>query len=360
MRNQPDQHLRGLTQSEAEQRLREDGPNALPGKGKRSLFALAIDVLKEPMLLLLLGGGLIYLLLGDVHEALMLLAFAGLSVVIELVQEGRTDRAISALGELGAPHAVVIRDGERRTIPATDIVRGDLVALSEGSRIAADGWLIEADGFQADESVLTGESVPVSKQAIGSNARDAEPPLPGGDGLAYAFSGALAVRGTALMEVAATGARSRIGQIGQSLADLEVASPRLVLQTRQLVRWFALIGMSVSVLAGLLYGLFRGGWLEALLAGIAIAMSMLPEELPVVLTLFLTMGALRMSRVRVLARRGAAIESLGAATVLCTDKTGTLTENHMAIAELRLPDVLLTAVRCARSSRSVRLCIAKS
>lgn len=338
MNDQPDQHLRGLTQSEAEQRLRVEGPNALPGKGKRSFFALAIDVLKEPMLLLLLGGGLIYLLLGDVHEALMLLAFAGLSVVIELVQEGRTDRAISALGELGAPHAIVIRDGERRTIPATDIVRGDLVALSEGSRIAADGWLIEAEGFQADESVLTGESVPVSKQPLTSNQREAEPPLPGGDGLAYAFSGALAVRGTALMELAATGARSRIGQIGQSLADLEVASPRLVLQTRQLVRWFALIGMSVSVLAGVLYGLFRGGWLEALLAGIAIAMSMLPEELPVVLTLFLTMGALRMSRVRVLARRGAAIESLGAATVLCTDKTGTLTKNHMAIAELRLPD----------------------
>lgn len=194
MNDQPDQHLRGLTQSEAEQRLRVEGPNALPGKGKRSFFALAIDVLKEPMLLLLLGGGLIYLLLGDVHEALMLLAFAGLSVVIELVQEGRTDRAISALGELGAPHAIVIRDGERRTIPATDIVRGDLVALSEGSRIAADGWLIEAEGFQADESVLTGESVPVSKQPLTSNQREAEPPLPGGDGLAYAFSGALAVR----------------------------------------------------------------------------------------------------------------------------------------------------------------------
>jgi len=328
---------KGLSESEARERLVAEGVNALPGQRRRSLPALAANVLREPMLLLLVGAGIIYALLGDIHDALVLLGFAGLSIFIQLVQEGRADHAIAALGELGAPQATVIRDGERRTIRSEEIVRGDILLITEGGRIAADGWLVEAQGLQADESVLTGESVPVSKRArAGDETGDA--PLPGGDGLAYAFSGTLAVRGNGVMEVAAIGPHSRIGAIGQSLAGIETDVPRLSIQTRRLVRWFAVIGLGVSVIAGLLFGLLRGSWLDALLAGISLAMSLLPEELPVVLTLFLTMGALRMSRVRVLARSGAAIESLGAATVLCTDKTGTLTQNRMTIAELRLPD----------------------
>jgi Ca2+-transporting ATPase len=328
----------GLSSEEARSRLDREGPNALPGKRRRSLLSLAGEILKEPMLLLLLAGGLVYALLGDIHDALILLAFAGLSIVIELVQAGRTDRAIAALGEMGASQATVIREGEQRKIAATEIVRGDLLVLSEGERVAADGWLVEAQSLQSDESALTGESVPVMKRALESGEDLAAPPLPGGDGLPYAFSGTLIVRGNAVMDVAATGPRSRIGGIGASLAGLATDAPRLKVQTRRMVRWFAMIGLGVSITAGLLYGLLRGGWVDALLAGIALAMSMLPEELPVVLTLFLTMGALRMSRARVLARRGSAIEALGAATVLCTDKTGTLTQNRMEIAELRLPD----------------------
>ena len=149
------------------------------------------------------------------------------------------------------------------------------------------------------------------------------------------FSGSLVVRGTGLAEVTATGARSEIGKIGQALRALETEPPRLQAETRRLVRLFALVGGAVSVLAVLLYGLMRGGWLDAMLAGIALGMSMLPEELPVVLTVFMAMGAWRISRARVLTRRAAAIETLGSATVLCTDKTGTLTENRMSIVELR-------------------------
>lgn len=329
---------KGLTLAKARDRLSDEGPNALPGKTRRSIFALTGEILEEPMLLLLLGGGIVYMVLGDIHDALMLLAFAGLSIVIELVQARRSDRAIAALGELGASQATVIRDGEHLKIPSTEVVRGDLLVLSEGERVAADGWLVEAQSLQADEAVLTGESVAVMKRALDPQEAIAAPPQPGGDGLPYAFSGTLVVRGNAVMEVAATGAHSRIGEIGASLASLETDAPRLTVQTRRMVRWFAVIGLGVSVLAGTLYGLLRGDWLDALLAGIALAMSMLPEELPVVLTLFLTMGALRMARVRVLARRGSAIETLGAATVLCTDKTGTLTQNRMEIAQLRLPD----------------------
>ena len=152
------------------------------------------------------------------------------------------------------------------------------------------------------------------------------------------FSGSLVVRGTGLAEVTATGAQSEIGKIGQSLATLETEPPRLQAQTRRLVRLFAVVGGAVSVLAVLLYGIMRGGWLDAVLAGIALGMSMLPEEFPVVLTVFMAMGAWRISQARVLTRRAAAIETLGSATVLCTDKTGTLTENRMTIVELRLTD----------------------
>ncbi|MCB2074943.1 MAG: cation-translocating P-type ATPase [Novosphingobium sp.] len=327
----------GLTQAEAARRLQAEGPNELPGGGRRSILAIVVDVLREPMLLLLLAAGGIYLLLGDIHDALILLAFAGLTVLIAIVQETRTERAIDALRDLSMPHATVIRDGERRQIPSRELVRGDLMAVSEGSRIAADGWVVQADGLQADEAILTGESVAVSKQAVDGEPQE-EPPRPGGDDLPYAWSGTLTVRGTGLVRVAATGPHTQMGQIGQSLATLESETPRLLLQTRSLVRWFAAFGIGVSALAVVLYGLLRGGWLEALLSGIALAMSMLPEELPVVLTLFMTMGAFRMSRIRVLARRGTAIETLGAATVLCTDKTGTLTQNRMEIAELRRPD----------------------
>lgn len=326
----------GLTQSDAEARLAADGPNELSSAKKRSILAVAGGVLREPMLLFLLGAGAIYLVLGELHDALILMAFAGLTIVIAVVQEARTEKAIDALRDLSMPQALVIRDGRRQSIRSRDVVRGDLLVLSEGGRVAADGWVIEADTLQADEAILTGESVAVTKAALKGEEPN-EAPVPGGDGIPYAYSGTLVVRGAGLLRVAATGPRTRIGAIGQSLSTLGNETPRLTLQTRKLVRWFAAGGIGVSVLAILLYGFLRGSWVDALLSGIALAMSLLPEELPVVLTLFMTMGALRMSRSRVLARRGTAIETLGAATVLCTDKTGTLTQNRMQVEELRLP-----------------------
>ena len=315
-----DPGVRGLSPTEADRRLAKDGPNELP----------------EPMLLLLLAAGGIYLLLGDLNDAMILMAFVALTIGIAIVQEVRTERAIEALRDLSLPQAIVIRDGLRMTVPSREVVRGDLLVINEGSRIAADGWIVEANALQADESLLTGESVAVSKSAT-AQAEPGEPPQPGGENLPYGFSGTLVVRGTGLLRVEATGSSTRIGRIGQSLASLEAETPRLLLQTRGLVRWMAMAGISISALAVLLYGLLRGGWLDGLLSGIALTMSLLPEELPVVLTLFMAIGALRMSRLRVLARRGTAIETLGAATVLCTDKTGTLTQNRMEIAELRLP-----------------------
>lgn len=327
----------GLSGTEAAARLAAEGPNELARQRRRSFAFVVLDVLREPMLLLLLAGGIIYLALGDLGEALMLIAFAGFSVVVTVVQESRSERALEALRDIASPRALVVRDGARRRIPGRDVVRGDLVVLSEGDRVPADGWVVENDGLALDESLLTGESVQVAK-GLAADFGAETPPRPGGEGLAFVFSGTLVVRGAGLCRVAATGPRTEIGRIGQSLALLETQSPRLYRETRRLIVLFAIGAVAITGMTVLLYGLLRGSWLEAALAGIALGMSMLPEEFPVVLTIFLAMGAMRMSRVRVLARRAAAIETLGSATILCTDKTGTLTENRMRVAALRLPD----------------------
>jgi len=329
--------MRGLTASEALARLKSEGPNELPHAGRRSIIRLIADVLREPMLLLLLAGGAIYVVLGDLGEALLLAALASASVVITIVQEARTERVLDALRDLSSPRALVIRDGGRIRIAGREVVRGDVIVLAEGDRIAADAVILQADDLLVDESLLTGESVPVRKLAAAASEgrRSAQPD---GDNLSRVFSGTLVVRGTGVAEVAATGTRTEIGKIGQSISSLERETQRLQQQTQRLVTTFAIIGAIVVVITILLYGFYRGGWLDGILAGIALGMSMLPEEFPVVLTVFLAMGAWRISQARVLTRRAAAIESLGAATVLCTDKTGTLTENRMTVARLVLPD----------------------
>ncbi len=327
--------IRGLSEADAQARLKTDGYNELPRPDRRTPLRIVLEVVREPMLALLLVGGVIYLALGDMKEALILLAFATMSVVITVVQESRTERVLEALRDLTSPRALVIRDGGRKRIAGREVVRGDFVVLEEGDRVPADAVLVKSDDLQTDESLLTGESIPVRKVAGGTEASCKER-RPGGDDLPYVFSGSLVVRGTGIGEVVAIGALSEIGKIGQSLSTLETEPPRLQAQTRRIVRIFGMVGGAVSVLAVLLYGTLRGGWLDALLAGIALGMSMLPEEFPVVLTVFMAMGAWRISRARVLTRRAAAIETLGSATVLCTDKTGTLTENRMSIAELRL------------------------
>lgn len=326
----------GLSTSEAESRLNRDGYNELPRPDQRTFFRIVFEVIREPMLALLIGGGVVYFLLGEIKDAIILLAFGLMSVLITVVQEARTEKVLEALRDLTSPRALVIRDGERIRIPGRDVVQGDLILLAEGDRIPADAILMEAHDLQTDESLLTGESVPVQKIA-GAVTEGNKSLRPGGDGLPCVFSGSLVVRGSATGEVIATGIKSEIGKIGHSLSTLETEPPRLQAQTRKLVRIFALVGGAISVLAVVLYGTLRGGWLDAILAGIALGMSMLPEEFPVVLAVFMAMGAWRISQARVLTRRASAIETLGSATVLCTDKTGTLTENRMTVAELRLP-----------------------
>ncbi len=329
-------NIQGLSTSDADSRLKRDGTNELPRPNQRTFFRIVFEVVREPMLALLIGGGVVYFLLGEITDAIILLAFGLMSVLITVVQETRTEKVLEALRDLTSPRALVIRDGERKRIPGRDVVQGDFIVLSEGDRIPADAILVQDHDLQTDESLLTGESVPVQK-IVGAVTEVNKSLRPGGDGLPCVFSGSLVVRGTAIGEVVATGIRSEIGKIGHSLSTLETEPPRLQAQTRKIVRIFALVGGAISVLAVILYGTLRGGWLDAILAGIALGMSMLPEEFPVVLAVFMAMGAWRISQARVLTRRASAIETLGSATVLCTDKTGTLTENRMTIAELQIP-----------------------
>jgi len=326
----------GLSSAAAGERLARDGPNDLPRADRRSVLRIVIEVLREPMLALLLAGGVAYLLLGDLTEALMLLAFATFSSVVTVVQESRTEHVLDALRDLSAPRAQVVRDGARQHIPARNVVCGDVLVLEQGDRIAADAQVFEAADLQTDESLITGESLPVGKVPA-ADAAAAEPHRTGGEGQPFVYSGSLVTRGSGLARVLAIGPRTEVGRIGHSLATLETEAPRLRREAARIVTWCGIGGSAVALLVVLLFGLLRGGWIEALLAGIAIGMAMLPEEFPVVLTVFLAMGAWRIGKVGVLTRRAAAIETLGSATILCTDKTGTLTENRMSVAELWLP-----------------------
>ncbi|NML60946.1 cation-translocating P-type ATPase [Massilia sp. RP-1-19] len=321
----------GLSSSEAAERLQRSGPNALPGGARRTWRHIALDAAREPMFLLLVGGGLLYLVLGDLLEGAFLFAMVLVTIGMTLYQEGKTERALDALRDLGSPRALVLRDGAPVHIDSRGVVPGDVLVLSEGDRVPADGVLFEGAEVQADESLLTGESAAVSKRP--GTAPDPLP-RPGGDDTPLLYSGTLLVHGHGLVLVTATGAAAEIGRIGQALAQIAPERSPLQKQTARLVAIFAAVGAAMSLLLVLLYGLRSGDWLESLLAGIALAMSMLPEEFPVVLTVFPALGAWRLARANVLTRRLAAIETLGATSVLCVDKTGTLTENRMRVHSL--------------------------
>lgn len=329
--------ISGLTHEEAAARLAADGYNELPAPDRRGFFRIIWEVVRQPMFALLIGGGIVYLLLGDRTEALLLLAFATLSVVITVVQESRSERVLEALRDLASPRALVVRNGERVQIAGREVVCDDVVVVGEGDRVAADAALLESLDLLLDESLLTGESVPVRKIGLDTQtgSRSAGPePVPGGEDLPWLFAGTLVVRGSGCARVSRTGGRTEMGKIGRALGTIETEQPHLQKQMQWLIRDFAIVGALAGGSVVLLFGLLRGSWLEALLGGIALGMSLLPEEFPLVMAVFMAMGAWRISRVRVLTRRASAIETLGATTVLCTDKTGTLTENRMTVVSI--------------------------
>ncbi|MDH4480725.1 MAG: cation-translocating P-type ATPase [Rhodoferax sp.] len=326
----------GLSAGEAIRRLAEQGPNVLPGEQGRRWRDIARETLREPMFALLIAAGTLYLVLGDVREGAVMFAMVVLVLALTLYQEGRTENALAALRRLSAPTAQVLRDGVQHRIAGRDVVQGDILVLHEGDRIAADAVLVSGTELQVDESLLTGESVPVSKTpSVGTPY--APPPRPGGDGLAQLYCGTLCIRGHGIARVNATGARSEMGRIGSALGTLRLEVSPLKKQTARLVQVLASMGLLASAILVVILGLSNGNWMAALLAGIALTMSLLPEEFSVVLAVLPALGAWRLSRQQVLTRRIAAIETLGATSVLCADKTGTLTENRMTAAALYVP-----------------------
>jgi Ca2+-transporting ATPase len=321
----------GITSKEASEILQKEGYNELPSSKPKSVFKIAIGVVKEPMFLLLVACGTLYLLLGDVQEGLMLLSFVLVIMGIEFYQEKKTEKALDALKDLASPRALVVRDGETIRIPGREVVPGDIVVLQEGDRVPADAMVLRNNNLLADESLLTGESVPVRKRESkeGDNKF-----IPGGDDLPMVYSGSMIVQGNGLVKVTATALNTEIGKIGKALESVKEEPTQLKREMGILVKRLAIIGLLLCILVIALYTITRGDLIKGFLAGITLAMAMLPEEFPVVLTIFLALGAWRMSKKSVLTRKPAAIETLGSATVLCTDKTGTLTQNKMTVTRL--------------------------
>jgi Ca2+-transporting ATPase len=323
--------IAGLSEEEASRRRAADGLNEIPSAARRGVFTIALAVVREPMFLLLVACGTIYFFLGDVEEGIMLLGFVAVIMAITFYQERKTERALEALRNMSSPRALVIRDGREKRIAGREVVRGDTIVLAEGDRVPADGVLLWHSNLTTDESLLTGESLPVRKRSWDGRT---EIGRPGGDGLPFVYSGTMVTSGQGIAEVKATGLNTEMGRIGRALQTVKPEQTLLQKETGRLVRGFALIGVVLCAVVIVVYGMTRTDWLNGFLAGIALAMAILPEEFPVVLTIFLALGAWRLSRSRVLTRHMPAIETLGSATVLCVDKTGTLTMNQMSVSEL--------------------------
>jgi len=323
--------IAGISEAEAARRLRAEGFNEIPDEGDKGIFHSLLDIVSEPMFLLLIACGVIYFLIGDLQEAAMLFAFVLVVIAITFYQERKTRQALKALRDLSSPRALVIRDGRRKRIAGKEVVRQDILILTEGDRVPADGRILSSLNLEIDESLLTGESIPVRK--VGADSEDSTGNA-GGDGRSYAYSGTLVVSGQGLVEVTAIGANTEMGKIGRILSSIEDEPTVLQKSISKLVRNLAIIGSLICLVIVIVYGISRNDWFHGFLAGLTLAMAILPEEFPMVLTIFLALGAWRLSRRQVLTRRIPAVEALGSATMLCVDKTGTLTTNLMSVRKI--------------------------
>ena len=315
---------KGLSTEEAKRRLTEQGYNELESSKKKNILFIAYETIKEPMFLLLISCGVLYMLLGNYHEGIILLSTILIIIFITFYQHQKTEKALDALKKLSSPRVLVIRDGKEQRIPGRELVPGDLIILNEGDRVGGDGKLLSAQNLNIDESLLTGESLPVSKQPF-TGQNEAE---------GHIYSSTLVTQGKGIALISETGKNTQFGKIGTSLQSIEQQPTRLQKEMKVLIRTLFIIGLFLSITVVLAFYFSTGNFLQSLLNGLAAAMAILPEEFPVVLTVFMALGAWRLSKKNVLTRNPSAIETLGSATVLCSDKTGTITQNKMEVVAL--------------------------
>ena len=318
----------GFSDNKAKELLEQFGYNELPSAKSKGILHIALEVFKEPMFLLLISCGAIYLLLGDYLEGVFLLASVLVIIFITFYQHQKTEKSLEALKQLSSPRALVIRDGKEIRIAGREVVPGDIIILNEGDRVPADAIVLESHHLTVDESLLTGESLPVVKTVEGTLHRDEN----------KVFSGTLVLQGKGFAQVTGTGIHTQFGKIGVSLQSIEQDATRLQQEMKRLIRQLFIGGGLLSILVIISFYISRGNFLSALLTGLSSAMAILPEEFPVVLTVFLALGAWRLSKNNVLTRKPSAIETLGSVTVFCSDKTGTITQNNMEIAALHCQD----------------------
>lgn len=323
----------GLTSQQAAELQKQFGKNQLASDKKPGFFRKTLSILSEPMFLLLIVAATIYFILGEPADAAVMLVFVVVIIGIDIIQEWKTDRTLNALKDLSAPRITVIRDGMEQSIASADLVPGDLMLLAEGVKIPADGQILRSNDFRVDESTLTGEAEGVWK----SPASSEESGFWRSD---FCYAGTLVVQGSALVKVLRIGAETEFGRIGADVASAPEKPTPLQLQTRSLVQFSAAIAALLCILvaivtyANLELPDFQQRLIDSILAGVTLAMAMIPEEFPVVLTVFLSMGAWRLARKRSLVRHLPSVETLGQISVLCVDKTGTITLNQMTVKDI--------------------------
>jgi Ca2+-transporting ATPase len=324
----------GLTSAEAKRLQQQYGKNELTPQKKESFLKKVLHILCEPMFLLLIVAAIIYFILGEPRDGAIMLIFVIGIISIDVIQEWKTDKTLNALKDLSAPHVTVVRDGEETVIASADLVPGDLMMIHEGVKIPADGNVIKCNDLCVDESSLTGEAEGVWKVTV--EGADPQSDYWRKD---YCYAGTLVTQGTATVLVDKIGAHTEYGKIGMNVATAPDDPTPLQKQTGKLVKTCAGIAAVLFALVGVVTWFnipdhaFGDRFIESILAGITLAMAMIPEEFPVILTVFLSMGAWRLAKKQSLVRKLPSVETLGSVSVLCVDKTGTITMNRMTVQE---------------------------
>ena len=309
----------GLSSAEAEASRKAHGANILAGKEEHSFFSVLKEVVTEPMFILLILACAVYFITGNYPEGFFMLVSIAIVAGISIFQEFRSRNALEALQKLSAPHARAYRDGKLTQIDTDDIVVGDLILMEEGEIVSADGDIVLANDFSLNESILTGESFPVQKNADTSR---------------LVYKGTLVTSGSATVKVTSVGSGTQFGKIGLSLQEMTVSKTPLQLQITHFVKNMLWIGaITFAIVVGYQYYLSRD-LLHAFMHGLTLAMSILPEEIPVAFSTFQALGAFRLLKKNIIVKQPRYSETLGAATVICTDKTGTITQNRMKIEYL--------------------------